>query len=44
MTTVNSPMAIEDAMGNAEELYYEGAIRMFRFIKAGIEIGKKGFE
>ncbi len=41
MTTVNSPMAIEDAMGNAEELYYEGAIRMFRFIKAGIEIGKK---
>ncbi|MBR4670255.1 MAG: glycerate kinase [Butyrivibrio sp.] len=41
ITTVNSPMAIEDAMGNAEALYYEGAIRLFRFIKAGIEIGRK---
>ncbi len=38
MTTVNSPMSLEEALDNAEELYYEGAVRMFRFVKAGMEL------
>ncbi len=38
MTTVNSPMDIEEAIANAEQLYYEGAVRMFRFVKTGMEI------
>ncbi len=41
MTTVNAPMSIEEAMGNAEELYYEGAIRMFRFVKTGMELKQR---
>lgn len=38
MTSVNGPMDITEAIDRAEELYYEGAIRMFRFVKAGMEI------
>ena len=38
MTTVDSPMPLEEALSRAEELYYLGAIRMFRFIKAGMSI------
>ena len=33
MTTVNGPMSLEEAMSRARELYYQGAIRMFRMIK-----------
>lgn len=40
MTTVNSPMDITEAIARAEELYYEGAIRMFRFVKAGMDLKK----
>ena len=42
MTTVDSPMPLEEALGRSEELYYSGAIRMFRFIKAGMNIVKGG--
>ena len=35
MTTVNAPMTLNEAIENAEDLYYNAAIRMFRFIKAG---------
>ena len=42
MTTVNSPMSLEDALCNAETLYYEGALRMFRFVKAGMDVGGRG--
>ena len=38
MTTVNAPMPLDDALDRAEELYYEGAIRMFRFVKTGMEM------
>ena len=38
MTTVDAPMPLQDALDRAEELYYLGAIRMFRFIKAGMGI------
>ena len=38
MTTVNSVMELEEALGRAEELYYCGAVRMFRMIKAGMEM------
>lgn len=38
MTTVNSPMALEEALNRAEELYYEGAVRMFRFVKIGMDM------
>ncbi|MCR4705636.1 MAG: glycerate kinase [Lachnospiraceae bacterium] len=40
MTTVNAPMSLEEALQNAESLYYEGALRMFRFVKAGMECNK----
>ncbi len=41
MTTVNAPMTLEEAIDNAESLYYEGAVRMFRFVKAGMESVRK---
>ena len=40
MTTVDAPMPLEEALGRAEELYYMGAVRMFRFLKAGMELKK----
>lgn len=40
MTTVDGPMPLEEALSNAEELYYKGAIRMFRFLKAGMKMAK----
>ena len=42
MTTVNSVMGLEHALEHAEELYYSGAVRMFRIVKAGMKLtGKK---
>jgi len=41
MTTVNSPMEVTEAIARAEELYYEGAVRMFRFVKVGMDMAKK---
>ena len=41
MTTVNAPMSLRDALDNAELLYYEGAVRMFRFIRTGMTIAEK---
>lgn len=38
MTTVNGVMPLEEALGNAEDLYYRGAVRMFRFLKTGMEM------
>ena len=38
MTTVNAPMTLGEAMERAEELYYEGALRMFRFVRTGMEM------
>lgn len=38
MTTVNSPMPLEEALNHAEELYIKAAIRMFRMIKTGMEL------
>ncbi len=40
MTAVNAPMTTEYALKNAETLYYQAALRMFRFIKAGMELKK----
>ncbi|MBR2995299.1 MAG: glycerate kinase [Lachnospiraceae bacterium] len=40
MTTVDAPMPLEEALERAEELYYLGAVRMFRFIKAGMALKK----
>ena len=40
MTTVDRPMTLGNAMGNAEALYYSAAVRMFRFIKLGMDISK----
>ena len=40
MTTVDAPMPLEEALGRAEELYYLGAVRMFRFLKAGMSLKK----
>lgn len=33
MTTVNGVMSLEEALERAEELYYRGAVRMFRMVK-----------
>lgn len=38
MTTVNAPMPLSEALERAEELYYEGAVRMFRFVRTGMEM------
>ncbi len=38
MTTVNGPMELQEALDRAEELYLEGAIRMFRFVKVGMDM------
>ena len=41
MTTVNAPMPLDEALSRAEELYLEGAVRMFRFIRTGMEMAAK---
>ncbi|MBQ9612563.1 MAG: glycerate kinase [Lachnospiraceae bacterium] len=38
MTSVNAPMDVSEAMARAEELYYEAALRMFRFVKTGMDM------
>ena len=38
MTTVDGPMPLSEALENAEDLYYKGAIRMFRMVRAGRRI------
>ena len=38
MTTVNAPMPLAEALDRAEELYYEGAVRMFRFVITGMDM------
>ena len=40
MTTVDGPMPLKEALDRAEELYYLGAVRMFRFLKAGMDMVK----
>lgn len=40
MTTVNAPMSLDEALANAESLYYEAALRMFRLVKAGMDLKK----
>ncbi len=41
MTTVDGPMPLKEALDNASELYYKGAIRMFRFLKTGMKMNTK---
>ena len=41
MTTVDAPMPLEEALSRAEELYYLGAVRMFRFLRTGMMISAK---
>ena len=36
MTIVDAPMPLSEALERAEELYYQGALRMFRFVKTGM--------
>ena len=38
MTTVDSPMPLAKALEKAEDLYYKGAIRMFRMVRAGMRL------
>lgn len=38
ITTVDGPMPLSEAIDNAPDLYYKGAIRMFRFIQAGMHL------
>lgn len=40
MTTVNAAMELEEALAQAEELYYSGALRMFRILKTGMEVAR----
>ena len=41
ITTVDGPMNLDEALGNAEDLYYKAAIRAFRLVKAGMQIKSK---
>ena len=36
MTTIDAPMTIEEAILDAEKLYYKAAIRMFRMLQCGM--------
>lgn len=36
MTAVNAPMSLSEALERAEELYYDAAVRMFRFVRTGM--------
>ncbi len=38
MTTVDGPMPLSQALEEAEDLYYKGAIRMFRMVRAGMRM------
>ena len=38
ITTVDTPMALQEALERAEELYYKGAVRMFRMVRAGMRM------
>ncbi len=38
MTTVNAAMSLEDALENTEDLYYRAAVRMFRLVRAGMQL------
>ena len=40
MTTVNAPMVLDEALVRAEELYLSAARRLFRLLKAGMEIAE----
>ena len=40
MTTVDTPMPLSEALANAEDLYYKGAVRMFRMVQAGMQMVK----
>lgn len=41
MTTVDRPMPLATALEKAEELYYKGAIRMFRMVNAGMKLSAR---
>ena len=41
ITSVDSPMQIDEAISRAQELYYLAAVRMFRFIRTGMNIAEK---
>ena len=38
MVTVNAPMTLDEAMGNARALYLEAAERMFRLVQVGMRL------
>jgi glycerate kinase len=38
ITTVDGPMPLAEALDRAEELYYKGAVRLFRMVRAGMRI------
>jgi len=42
VTTINGVMGLEEALRNAEELYYNGAVRMFRLLHVGMGLGANG--
>ena len=38
MTTVDGPMPLQEALDRAEDLYYKGAVRLFRMVRAGMRM------
>lgn len=41
VTTVSGAMSIDEAMERGAELYYDAALRLFRLIKCGMDMGKR---
>lgn len=41
LPTVTDTITLEEALAKSKEAYYDGAVRLFRFIKTGMEIGRK---
>lgn len=41
LTTVDGPMPLRQALEEAEDLYYKGAVRLFRMLRAGTRMGPR---
>lgn len=41
-TTIDSPMSLQDALNRTRELYYDGALRLFRLVRIGAALVEHG--
>lgn len=41
LTTVDGPMSLQQALDEAEDLYYKGTVRLFRMLRIGMRMQAK---